>query len=45
MKGISIDVFHYNRKKESINIQSEENRKKIAGTVAKIINQMEDQIT
>ena len=38
VKGINIDIIHYNRKKEQINIQSEENRKKIEKTVLKIIN-------
>ena len=39
VKSINIDVIHYNRKKERINIQSKENRKKIAGIVFKVINQ------
>ena len=38
MKSICIDIIHYNRKKEQINIQSEENRNKITETVFKVIN-------
>lgn len=42
MKSIDIDIIHYNQKKEKINIQSEENRKKIARIVFKVINQKAD---
>ena len=40
MKSISVDVVHYNRKKEQINIQAKENRKKIEGTVFEIFNNL-----
>lgn len=38
MQSISIDVIHYNRQKEKIDIQSDESREKIKKAVFYIIN-------
>ncbi len=38
MKRITIDVIHYNRKKERINIKSDDNKEKIKEAVFYVIN-------
>lgn len=38
MKSVTIDVIHCNRKKEQIDIHSDENRKKIKDAVFYTIN-------
>lgn len=38
MQNITIDVIHYNRKKEKIDIQSDYSRRKIKEAVFYIIN-------
>ena len=38
MKRITVDVIHYNRKKERININSDENKEKIKEAVFYVIN-------
>lgn len=38
MQSIAIDIIHYNRKKEQIDILSDESRKKIKDAVFYIIN-------